>query len=84
MGVGRNSEVMIEGNKMSLLINKIVPNTQKLWRFVATGGAWLQALDYTSFDYTQDRIDRLERKVVELTEELRQSRASSPRDSAPQ
>ena len=84
MGVGHNSDVMIERNKMSLLINKIVPNKQKPWRFVATVGAWLQALDYTSFDYTQDRIDRLERKVVELTEELRQSRASNPRDFAPQ
>ena len=64
--------------------NNLVPNQGKLWRFVAAFGAWLQALDYTSFDYTQDRIDRLERKVVELTEELRQSRASSPRDFAPQ
>ena len=64
--------------------NNLVPNKGKLWRFVAAVGAWLQALEYTSFDYTQDRIDRLERKVVELTEELRQSRASSPRDFAPQ
>jgi len=64
--------------------NNLGPNKGKLWRFVATVGAWLQALDYTSFDYTQDRIDRLERKVVEVTEELRQSRASSPRDFAPQ
>ena len=78
MGVGRNSDVMIDP------ANNLVPNKGKLWRFVATVGAWLQALDYTSFDYTQDRIDRLERKVVELTEELRQSRASSPRESAPQ
>jgi hypothetical protein len=63
--------------------NNLVPNKGKLWRFAATVGAWLQALDYTSFDYTQDRIDRLERKVVDLTEELRQSRASSARDFAP-
>ena len=64
--------------------NNLVPKPGKLWRFVASVCAWLQALDYTSFDYTQDRIDRLERKVAGLTEELRQSRASSPRDSAPQ
>jgi hypothetical protein len=64
--------------------NNLVPNKGKLWRFAATVGAWLEALDYSSFDYTQDRIDRLERKVVELTEELRHSRASSARDSAPQ
>ena len=54
--------------------NNLVPNKGKLWRFAATVGAWLQALDYTSFDYTQDRIDRLERKVARLTEELSQSR----------
>ena len=64
--------------------NNLVRKQGKLWRFVATFGAWLQALDYTSFDYTQDRIDLLERKVAGLTEELRQSRASSPRDFAPQ
>jgi hypothetical protein len=64
--------------------NNLVPKRGKLWRFVASVGAWLQALEYTSFDYTQDRIDRLERKVAGLTEELRQSRASSPRESEPQ
>ena len=63
--------------------NNLVPRG-KLWRFVAAVGTWLHALEYTSFDYTQDRIDRLERKVVELTEELHQSQASSPRDFAPQ
>ena len=63
--------------------NKLVRKQGKLWGFVATFGAWLQALDYTSFDYTQDWIDLLERKVAALTEELRASRASSPRDSAP-
>ena len=48
-------------------------NKGKYRRFVATVGAWLQALDYTSFDYTTDRIDRLEQKVAELTEELRRA-----------
>ncbi len=64
--------------------NNLVRKQGKFWRFVATFGAWLQALDYTSFDYTQDRIDLLERKVAALTEELRQSRVSSPRDFSPQ
>jgi hypothetical protein len=59
---------------MSDTANNLVPKRGKLWRFVASVGAWLEAFDYTSFDYTQDRIDRLERKVVELTEELRRSR----------
>jgi len=61
----------------------LVPKQGKLRRFVATVFEWLQALEYTSFDYTHDRIDRLERKVAELTEELRESRASSSRDSSP-
>ena len=44
--------------------NNLVPKRGKLWPFVASVCAWLQALDYTSFDCTQDRIDRLERKVA--------------------
>jgi len=53
----------------------------KFWRFLAAASNRLKALDRTSFDYTLDRIDRLERIVVELKEEVRQIRASSPRDS---
>ncbi len=56
----------------------------KVRRFVATVGAWLQALDYTSFDYAHERIDLLERKLAGLTEELRQERASSRRGAGPQ
>jgi len=56
----------------------------KFWRFLAAASNWLKALDYTSFDYTQDRISRLERIVVELKEEVRRIRASSPRDSESQ
>ena len=63
--------------------SNLVRKQGKLWRFAATFGAWLQALEYTSFDYTQDRIDLLERKVAALTEELREGLASSPHDSAP-
>ena len=60
----------------------LVPKQGKLRRFVATVFEWLEALEHTSFDYTHDRIDRLERKVAELTEELRESHASSSRDSS--
>jgi uncharacterized protein (UPF0335 family) len=41
----------------------------------------LQALDYTSFDYTLDRVERLEREVGRLKEELRQIRDSGPVDA---
>ena len=61
----------------------LIPKQGKLRRFVVAVWEWLQALEYSSFDYTHDRIDRLERKVAELTEELRESDASSSRDSSP-
>ncbi len=51
-----------------------VPEQGKFRRALAAVGAFLQALDYTSFDYELDRIERLERKVGRLEEELRQSR----------
>jgi hypothetical protein len=63
--------------------NHSVPEQGKFRRTLAAVGAWLDALEHTSYDYTQDRIDRLERRVVGLTEELQEIRASSPRDSAP-
>jgi len=46
----------------------------KFRRALAVVGTFLQSLDYTSFDYTLDRIERLEREVGQLKEELRQSR----------
>ena len=62
----------------------LVPKQGKLRRFVATVFEWLQAFEHSAgFDYTHDRIDRLERKVAELTEELRESHASSSRGSSP-
>lgn len=61
----------------------LAPRQGKFRRFLAIIFEWLQALEYSSFDYTVDRIERLERKVAELTEELRQSRASNSRDSSP-
>jgi hypothetical protein len=38
-------------------------------------------MEYTSFDYTLDRIERLEREVGQLKEELRQSRGTAPVDT---
>jgi hypothetical protein len=53
----------------------------KLRRALAAVFAWLQAMDYSSFDYTLDRIERLEREVGQLKEELRQSRDKGPVDA---
>jgi hypothetical protein len=63
-------------------LDNLVRAKGKFWRSVTTFGARLQALDYTSGDYTQGRIDLLERKVAALMEEVRERVASSPRDSA--
>ena len=68
---------------MTHTANHSVPEQGKFRRTLAAVGAWLDALEHTSYDTTQDRIDRLERKVAGLTEELQEIRASSPRDSAP-
>ncbi len=54
--------------------NHRVPEQGKLRRALAVVFAWLQAMEYTGFDYTLDRIERLEREVGQLKEELRQSR----------
>jgi HAMP domain-containing protein len=60
--------------------NHLVPAQGKLRRALAVVFAWLQAMEYTSFDYTLDRIERLEREVGQLKEELRQSRDTGPFD----
>ncbi len=39
--------------------------------------AFVQSMDYTSFDYTLDRIERLERELAQLRMELRQGRPNS-------
>jgi len=51
-----------------------IPKQGKFRRALAAVGAWLQALDYTGFDYTLDRTECLERELAQLKEELRQSR----------
>ena len=47
-----------------------IPKQGKFRRALAAVGAWLQALDYTGFDYTLDRTERLERELAQLKEEL--------------
>ena len=60
-----------------------IPKQGKHRRAIAAVGAWLQALDYTGFDYTLDRTERLERGLAQLKEELRQSREASSSDAHP-
>ena len=60
--------------------NQLVPEQGKFRRALAVVGAFLQSLDSTNFDYTLDRIERLEREVGQLKEELRQSRDTGPFD----
>ncbi len=61
--------------------NHLVPEQGKLRRALAAVFAFLQAMEYTSFDYTLDRIERLEREVGRLKEERRQSRDPGPVDA---
>ena len=58
--------------------NHSVPEKGVFRRALAAVLAWIEAMDYTSFDYTNDRIERLEREVGQLKEELRQSRDTGP------
>jgi HAMP domain-containing protein len=59
---------------MTHTANHSVPEQGKFRRALAAVWAFMQSLDYTSFDYTLDRIERLEREVGRLKEEMRQSR----------
>jgi hypothetical protein len=61
--------------------NHLVPEQGKFRRALAAAFVWIEAMDYSSFDYTLDRIERLEREVGELKEELRQSRDTGPIDA---
>jgi HAMP domain-containing protein len=59
---------------MTHTANHSVPEQGKFRRALAAVGAFLQPQDYTSFEYALDRIERLEREVGQLKEEMRQSR----------
>ena len=58
---------------MTHAANHAVPEQGKFRRALATVWAVLQAMDSTSFEYSLDRIERLEREVGRLQEELRKS-----------
>ncbi len=53
--------------------NHLVPEQGKLRRAFAAVWAFLQGMETSGFDYTLDRIERLEREVGKLREELRQN-----------
>lgn len=59
----------------------LVPEQGKLRRALAAASCWLQAIESTSFDYTLDRIERLERDFEQLRKELRQGRDTGPVDA---
>jgi hypothetical protein len=58
--------------------NHLVPEQWKFRRALAAIFVWIEAMDYSSFDYT---LERLEREVGQLKEELRQSRDTGPVDA---
>ena len=66
---------------MAHTANHSVPKQGKIRRALAAVWAFLQSLESSSFDYTLDRIERLEREVGQLKEELRQSRDTGPVDA---
>ncbi len=53
--------------------NHLVPEQGKFRRALAAAWAFIQSMDTSGLDYTLDRIDRLEREVGRLKEEMRQS-----------
>jgi len=59
--------------------NYLVPEQGKLRRALAVVFSWLQAMEYTSVDYTLDRIERLERELGQLKEELPKPRHGARR-----
>ena len=40
-------------------------------RVIDAIAAWEKAMDYTPYDYVQDRVSNLEREVLQLRDELR-------------
>jgi len=67
--------------RMTDTANHLVPEQGRFRRALAAVISWVQALDNSSFDYTLDRIEHLEREVGRLKEELRQSRDPRPIDA---
>lgn len=59
----------------------IAPEQGKFRRAFKAVSLFVQSLDHTSFDYTMDRIECLEREVARLAEELQKIRDSGPIDA---
>jgi hypothetical protein len=57
------------------------PSRENFAAYSPPSALGLQALDYTGFDYTLDRIERLEQELARLKEELRQSREAISSDA---
>jgi hypothetical protein len=57
------------------------PQPGRIRRALVSFWAFLEALESGGSGYTFDRIDRLEREVARLKEELRQSRGQGAADS---
>jgi len=66
---------------MSHTAGGLRPKKSRLRRAFETLAAWLQALEYSASDHTLDRIERLEREVTRLNEEIRQLRAVPANDA---
>ena len=62
---------------MAYKANHSVPGQGKLRRGLASVFSFLQAMEATPFDYTLDRLERLEREIEQLKDELRQGRKRS-------
>ncbi|WP_422015266.1 hypothetical protein [Roseateles sp.] len=66
---------------MATTANQPGPEQGKFRCALATIWAFLQAMESTSFDHTLDRIERLEREVAQLKEDLRRSYGSAADDA---
>ena len=56
------------------MTNGAVALLRKRW---ASLMGWAAAMEYSAFDFTNDRIGRLERELEQLKDELRRTRAST-------
>ncbi len=56
---------------MTKVVNTPFPKRGRFRRTLATVTAFLQSLETSSFDYTHNRIDRLERDVEQLKKQMR-------------
>jgi hypothetical protein len=68
---------------MTHTTNHSVPEQGNFRRALAAIWGFLRSLESTGSDYTFDRIERLEREVGRLREEMRQSRAPGALSSVP-